>query len=134
MNMHAVRRILLAAALVLLIAMGVAHPGNEPLRPAMGFAAFGALFMLGTVGLGLYFEAGRSVFQRLGRFLGHSEVASQMGGIFVLALGGLGIISWSEMSLLQQVAFACTVIIGALAAFWEHMVDVKPDGTNPHQG
>lgn len=129
MNLHMLRRALLAACLTTLILLGVFHPGNAALRPAMGFAAFGALFMAATVGLGLYFEIGSKAFAALGRFLMHSEAANQMGGIFVLALGGMGIIAWPEMSLIQQVPFIAALLVGAAAAFWEHMADVTPDGT-----
>lgn len=129
MDMHLLRRIALAACLATLIIMGVLHPENAPLRPAMGFAAFGALFLAATVGLGLYFEVGSKAVSALGHFLLKSEAANLMGGIFALALGGLGFIAWSEMSVAQQIPFAAAVIIGAGAAFWEHIVDVTPDGT-----
>lgn len=135
MNMHTLRRGAVAASLLVLIALGVQHPGNATLRPAMVFAASGALFASVTVGLAAYFEYGSKIVRSFGRFLLHSEVVVLLAGIFVLSLTMLGaFVSWNEMVGWQMTAYLIASAVGLLAAFREYLagVDLVPVGGQPH--
>jgi hypothetical protein len=132
MDRHELDRLVLAAAILVLVVMGAVREESYPvwrvtiLAPALFLAA--AVFLLGLPYLAMEHAEGERVrWRRALHFIGHNWILPLAGLMVLAAVVVVSYVSLDSMTTPEKAIFFAATVVGLAATLREWFLDLLPD-------